>query len=307
MDDTKATVNIITTARLNFRGGDPGIQPVTTLTTLAESYIALKTETKALGPAWTFQVAVGQKQEAHESAAGPPSEADNIVLGLKPTQRCMDINMSAPWPPACFSTREMLVLADPDVVSVRGGVDSHNCQPQQPVPDVHSFSIPSDLRLALCGLALVNRSKESIWSLWLKPVGFLTTDQRQRWYVAAGRQARAFSTTSDFLTHVTEASIHDKKLYSIGLFTYRAKQSYGINPTVDITREDPDVWRSGHMVRRLASVVTLRTVPTLVGGNQLQVITYEPFESSAEIKQQFSHSKMLIYAYREARMAAITD
>jgi hypothetical protein len=301
-EDTKAAVNIMTTARLSFRGDDIEMQPVTPLTTLAEKYIALETETKALGPARTFQVAIGHGPGA---AAVPPSEADKIVLGLRNILQGMNIDISTPWPPTCFSSREMLVLANPDVVSVLGGVDNHNRQPHQPVPDVHSFSLPSDLRLALCNLALVNCTNEKVWSLWLKPVGFLTTDQRQRWYVAAGRQARAFSTIPDFLAHATEAHVHKGKSFSIGLFTYWAKQSYGINPTLDITREDPDVWRSGHMIRRLASAVILRTVPTPTGGNQVQVITYEPIERSLEIKQQFSHSKMLIFANREARLEAI--
>lgn len=295
--DAKCAVDMITMARRQYKGKH---NPVTSLTILVDRYLDLEKEVDDMEPPRTLTLTIRPGPPAATASNG--TESENIVKGLVKTMKSLNIDW--PWPPTYFSPRELVFLADNSVISALAGADHFNPQPRQELEDVNSFSMPSTLRIGLCHLALVHYLPEKDWALWMTPVGYLTPDLRQDWYIAAGREARAFSTIQDFLTHATDAFCNRGKTFVVGMFTYWCKQSHGIWPTVDVTREDPDVWRRGHMMQRYSMVLILR-IARFGDGDKLQIISYDPLEGSKTIRDQYAHSLTLIYTHREARMDAI--
>jgi len=109
----KPTISVIISGRRNYGIGK---YPTTHLKDLAEQYINLETETAALGSAWTFSLIMEHGPQTAAQATEPTTDKDRIIQGLEKTLRSLAINTA--WPPAFFSAREMVVLADQQVVSV---------------------------------------------------------------------------------------------------------------------------------------------------------------------------------------------
>ncbi|KAK5658081.1 hypothetical protein OQA88_2637 [Cercophora sp. LCS_1] len=282
--DVQLAVDRLVAARRVYRGA----APPTPLTALADQVIRLVDETAALGPPHTFSVAA--------VGAAAPSPAANIVDGLTASLRALDLR--APWPPAYFPVADLVVLADTSVRTVLGGVDpeSPTPRPGQVVPVADSRSPPVSLRLALCRLALVSYSPGENWALYLKPVGYLASDDRWDWHHVLGRQAKMFETVVDFLDYAKEAFTSRNKTTAIGLFTHWLSKPTEVARVADITQTDPlEIWTNGVRMRRYGTVLVLRRI-----NDQLQVVWHDPWRRSVATQEKFGHGKMAIFAYRQA-------
>lgn len=201
--DVKTAVEVFANARRQYLGN---LQLSTPLTELIDEFNTLADKVEAErthvgGTARTFTLTMGQGPpvtnpgaNVHNASNNPQNtstETADIVRGLTSMLVRLDFTTEKPWPPSHFTPKELTFLADPNVVSALGLVDRANREPRQAIEDADSFSAPVTLRIHLCRLALIHYTPDRDWSLWMGPVGFLSSELKSQWYLAAGRPTRA--------------------------------------------------------------------------------------------------------------------
>ena len=287
--DIEQAVVAITEARRAYQGrAEP-----THLSTLADGFIALANETTALGPARSLTLTVGNASSA------PIDASAAMVEGLSNTLRGLAIGIDRPWPPAHLPVADMVVLADPAVASALGGLDAHNTDVAA-VRTADSHSTPVELRLALCSLALRSSTPAADWALSLCPVGYTTRELRRAWYETLGSQAKVFGTLDRFLDYAGKALSDGGKTFAVGLITHWLLRPCDIERVADITQTDRlDLWTSHPTMRRYGTVLILRRVSSpATGQHGLQMIWYDPWRTSARIREQFASRGTSIFGYR---------
>lgn len=286
-EEVKHIIKTMAKARNDYRGNDPA----TPLNELVDRFIELEQHTAALPPPHTFTLSV------RPSAAAAAAESGRMVAGLASNMSAM--NIASNWPPSHFTPTDLIILADSEVASILGGVDANNMPPRQPFPLATSRNMPVLIRLHLCYLALTQYKVTADWALFLSPVGFLHDIDRRKWFTVAGRQTKVFATLPRFLSYAFDALVVRHKTFAVGMLAHWLLQSRDVTKVADLVRDDPEeLWTDREMMRRYATVVIIRRIPTGPPGQRLQIIWYDPWLRDAEIKKQFTHSQHAVTNYR---------
>lgn len=177
------------------------------------------------------------------------------------------MNITADWPPSYFDPKDLVVLANQEVMTVLGGVNANNRALRQQYAIVNSRNMPLLIRIQLCHLALTQYSADKDWALFLSPIGFLDDSHRRNWYTVAGQQTKVFTTTKHFLSYTYNALMHRNKTFNVGMFAHWLLQSRDVQKVADFVHNDPaELWTDREMMHRYATVVIIRRIPTGVLG-----------------------------------------
>ncbi|KAJ9134216.1 hypothetical protein NKR19_g8733 [Coniochaeta hoffmannii] len=177
------------------------------------------------------------------------------------------MNITEDWPPSYFDPKDLVVLANQEVMTVLGGVNANNRALRQQYAIVNSRNMPLLIRIQLCHLALTQYSADKDWALFLSPIGFLDDSHRRNWYTVAGQQTKVFTTTKHFLSYAYNALMHRNKTFNVGMFAHWLLQSRDVQKVADFVHNDPaELWTDREMMHRYATVVIIRRIPTGVLG-----------------------------------------
>ncbi|KAB5584808.1 hypothetical protein GE09DRAFT_1180297 [Coniochaeta sp. 2T2.1] len=291
-DEVKLLLMTVARARDQYAGQ----AAPTRLTQLLDDFITLKKETIALGPPVAFNVSV------HPLAAAE-HEATQAIQSLE--SNLLAMNVSTKWPPSYFSSKDLIVLTHHEVMAALGGVDRTNTQPREQFPPADCRNLPALIRLQLCHLALTKYANKD-WKLFLSPVGFLDDSSRRKWYTVAGQQTKVFVTAKYFLTYADEA-LRRSKFNVMGMFCHWVLQDLYLTRVVDIVRHNPtELWTDWQLMRRYATVVILRHIPTPLG-MRVHVVWYDPSMEDVRILQRFEHDQEAIANYRAHVMEMLEE
>jgi hypothetical protein len=141
-----------------------------------------------------------------------------MIAGLTNTLGNLNMSIDKPWPPVYFPMSGMVVLANANVVASPGGINPHN--PGHLDVPANARSPSSNLRTALCRLALSHFVPSNNWALYLTPVGLLNSLARRDWHATIGAEASVFSIAQSFLDYAADALRMRRRTFAVGLFTH---------------------------------------------------------------------------------------
>ncbi|OIW23062.1 hypothetical protein CONLIGDRAFT_694522 [Coniochaeta ligniaria NRRL 30616] len=292
-EEVKVIIKAMAKARNDYRGNSP----ITPLIEVITRFIELEQHTAALPPPQTFTLSVRPAAAA---------EADRIIAGMASNMSAM--NVTSAWPPAHFTPTDLIILADREVIAYLAGVDANNTVPRQPFPRADSRNSPTLLRLHLCHMALTRHSVSSDWTLFLSPVGFLHDLNRRNWHAVAGRQTKVFSTMSRFLPYVFDALVNRDQTFAVGMLAHWLLQSRTLTKVADLVRNDPtELWTDRELMRRYATLVIVRRIPTADMTRRVHIIWYDPWMHDGAVKKQYTHSQHAITEYRRQVVEGIKE
>lgn len=277
------------------------------LTALADQFARIVDETAALGPVQTLSLAV------HSGNPGNPTqtasdESTAIIDSLADAMR--ELHIQHPWPPAYFNERELLILAQTPVARALAGVDpdhrDHATDTAAPVAS--SRGSPLDIQIALCRHALAHYRPSSDWALFLSPVGFRDRPASQAWFHVLGpHHAKAFATMPVFFSAAVEALTTRRKKFALAMLTHWYRVPGFVVAAAGSSGTVPsEMWLNDVRTQRFASLMIFRRVKMGKGKeDRIQVIWYDPWKHTAEIKEQAKPHAMAVFGYRNAMVDVV--